>query len=132
MGSDSERDYLVVAAIDFGSTYSGFAYSFRDDPTKIHSPCVWYAGDSGLAAYQTPTCLLLNPDRTFNSFGFKAENKFAELCANEEHHDFYYFQKFKMELHYKVGSIKGFFFYLSSVCLCYHRKLLYLPISRSL
>ncbi|XP_048733950.2 heat shock 70 kDa protein 12A-like isoform X2 [Ostrea edulis] len=103
MGSDSERNYLVVAAIDFGTTYSGFAYSFRNDPLKINSPGVWYTGDSNLASYRTPTCLLLNPDRTFHSFGFKAENKYAELCTDETHHEFYYFEKFKMELYNKAG-----------------------------
>lgn len=108
MGSDSERNYLVVAAIDFGTTYSGFAYSFRNDPLKINSPCVWYAGDSNLASYRTPTCLLLNPDRTFHSFGFKAENKYAELCTDETHHEFYYFEKFKMELYNKVSNEDSF------------------------
>lgn len=32
---------LIVAAIDFGTTYSGYAYSFRDeyqkDPLKVFS-----------------------------------------------------------------------------------------------
>jgi len=34
-------DYLMVAAIDFGTTYSGYAFStisnFKLDPLKIHA-----------------------------------------------------------------------------------------------
>jgi len=40
-------DYLMVAAIDFGTTYSGYAFStisnFKLDPLKIHpsQPLCW-------------------------------------------------------------------------------------------
>ena len=36
----SKKDYLLVSAIDFGTTYSGFAFStrsdFKRDPTAAH------------------------------------------------------------------------------------------------
>ena len=37
MASSAGDDFLLVAAIDFGTTYSGYAFSFRatrDDPEK--------------------------------------------------------------------------------------------------
>ncbi|XP_062566605.1 heat shock 70 kDa protein 12A-like [Saccostrea cucullata] len=102
METGSERNYLLVAALDFGTTYSGYAYSFRNNPKEIYSPGVWNAGDGGLASLRTPTCLLLNPDRSFNDFGFNAENKYADLCADFKHHEFYFFEKFKMELYHKT------------------------------
>ena len=30
-----DGDYLLVAAIDLGTTYSGYAFSFRTDPEKV-------------------------------------------------------------------------------------------------
>ena len=32
------KDKLMVCAIDFGTTYSGYAYSLRKDPMKIYCP----------------------------------------------------------------------------------------------
>ena len=46
-GSSSECNKLLVAAIDFGTTYSGWAFSFKheyeSDPTRISSR-QWYGG----------------------------------------------------------------------------------------
>lgn len=28
---------LIVGAIDFGTTYSGFAFSFKNEPTKVNN-----------------------------------------------------------------------------------------------
>ncbi|XP_033730238.1 heat shock 70 kDa protein 12A-like [Pecten maximus] len=94
--------YLFVAAIDFGTTYSGYAFSSKDDfqkePLKI-SANVWNAGGRNLMSHKAPTSLLLNPDKSFNSFGYEAENNFAQLSEDGEHHDYYFFHHFKMVLH---------------------------------
>ena len=92
----------LVAAIDFGTTYSGYAFSLTHDELKFYGPQIWNSGHGGMSSLKTPTSLLLNPDQTFNSFGFEAEDKFAELVADENHHEFYLFQRFKMKLHCKV------------------------------
>ncbi|KAL4230096.1 Heat shock 70 kDa protein 12A [Mactra antiquata] len=100
---------LLVAAIDFGTTYSGYAFSFHSDymhePTKAQVPTSWVGGAGGLMSLKTPTVLLLNPDKTFNSFGYEAENKFLELVEDEEHQKYYYFRRFKMML-YEARSLK--------------------------
>lgn len=45
-------DTLLVAAIDFGTTYSGYAFSFRHDyqsePTKISTNLSWQCGGGGV------------------------------------------------------------------------------------
>lgn len=91
-----------VAAIDFGTTYSGYVFSLKKDPTQFYSQQTWNAGHGKLVSLKTPTSLLLNPDKTFHSFGFKAEDTYAELAEEGKHDKYYFFQKFKMDLHFKV------------------------------
>ena len=91
---------LCVAAIDFGTMYSGYAFSFRDTPHDIWSSQVWYAGTSQLASLKTPTCLLLKKDGSFDSFGYDAQNRYAEFAVTDNHTDYLYFHNFKMALHH--------------------------------
>ena len=94
--------HLLVAAIDFGTTFSGYAYSFKNDPLKIHHNATWNAGTENLMSYKTPTCILLNARKEFDSFGFEAENKYVYLAESDKHHGWMLFQRFKMTLHEKV------------------------------
>ena len=95
-------------AIDFGTTYSGYAFQFRHDYDEdkirsIFANTSWVAGDgNGLMSWKTPTTLLLNSDDSFNSFGYEAEEIYHELIENEEHHDYHYFRRFKMMLYDKA------------------------------
>ncbi|XP_071141897.1 heat shock 70 kDa protein 12B-like [Mytilus edulis] len=108
--AEKDRDYLLVAAIDFGTTYSGYAFSMRDtyktDPLKILANQAWNAGGRQLLSLKTPTCLLLNSKKEFDSFGYEAENKYAELVMDGEQEDYYYFHRFKMSLH-NNKNVKG-------------------------
>ena len=106
MEDQCEESINLVAAIDFGTTYSGYVFSLAHDELKFYGPQIWNSGHGVMSSQKTPTSLLLNPDETFNSFGFEAEDKFAELVADENHHDFYFFHRFKMELHWKVKNKK--------------------------
>lgn len=96
-----------IAAIDFGTTFSGYAFGSREelenDPTKIFAP-VWQAADGRLISFKTPTTVLLNNDEKLVDFGFDAETAYSELSENDEHADYYYFCRFKMMLCYKVIS----------------------------
>jgi len=103
------RDYLIVAAIDFGTTFSGYAFSFlhdyQRDPLKV---CAnnWAAGTGNLMSQKTSTCVLFKPTGEFHSFGFEAEDKYSDLALDNEHHEWYYFRRFKMKLYEtKVGNI---------------------------
>ncbi|XP_053396352.1 heat shock 70 kDa protein 12B-like [Mercenaria mercenaria] len=93
---------LLVAAIDFGTTFSGWGFSFRhefeSEPTKVFTK-PWPGGQLSLKA---PTSILIEPDGlTLHSFGYEAENKYADLVANEEHETWFFFQRFKMKLYEK-------------------------------
>jgi hypothetical protein len=106
-------DYLMVAAIDFGTTYSGYAFStisnFKLDPLKIHANQAWNAGGRQLLSLKTPIFLLLDGRKQIVYVGYEAENAYAELVLDEKHHDNYYFSRFKMRLY----NDKVFFFIIS-------------------
>lgn len=90
---------LIVAAFDFGTTFSGYAFSFNGDPLKIVTNQSWVAGSEQLISLKTPTCLLVDPEGNFHSFGFEAENKYAFLADDGEHIGWRFFRRFKMLLH---------------------------------
>ncbi|XP_074677822.1 heat shock 70 kDa protein 12B isoform X2 [Strix aluco] len=62
--------FAVVVAIDFGTTSSGYAFSFATDPEAIH----------------------------MMSFGYTARDYYHDLDP-EEARDWLYFEKFKMKIH---------------------------------
>lgn len=104
-------DYLVIVAIDFGTTFSGFAWSMRSElenyqrkPFESNLPRIsinqnWNSPSQNALSLKTPTCILLDPKKEFRSFGYEAEKEYVELAMTKEHHDFYFFQRFKMVLH---------------------------------
>lgn len=96
------RNYLMVAAIDFGTTYSGYSFSLRDEflknPLQIHT-ATWKTTCRLSTGEKTPTCLLLNKKREFVAFGYDAEDRWTDLILDKEQDDYYYFQRFKMNLH---------------------------------
>ncbi|XP_068713523.1 heat shock 70 kDa protein 12A-like [Montipora foliosa] len=91
--------YDVVVSIDFGTSFSGFAYSFnREDGSEdIYMNRAWGSAQ-GFPTHKTPTCLLLNPEKKFVEFGYEAAEKYAEL-EDDKDRSFYYFDRFKMLLH---------------------------------
>ncbi|XP_068800025.1 heat shock 70 kDa protein 12B isoform X1 [Struthio camelus] len=90
--------FAVVVAIDFGTTSSGYAFSFASDPEAIHMMRKWEGGDPGVANQKTPTSLLLTPEGVFHSFGYTARDYYHDLDP-EEARDWLYFEKFKMKIH---------------------------------
>lgn len=87
-------------AIDFGTTYSGFAFSFIKEQGKdsVFLNREWLNEQGGRTS-KTPTCLLLNSDLSFNSFGYEAVQKYAELQDDDCAEEYLFFQHFKMVLH---------------------------------
>ena len=94
-----EEKYDVVAAIDFGTSFSGFAFSFnhRDGSDDIYMNREWGSAQ-GYSTLKTPTCILLNPHKKFVKFGFEAAEKYAGL-EDASDQTFYCFDRFKMMLH---------------------------------
>ena len=102
------NDYLVVAAIDFGTTFSGYAFSmyheYQSDPTKC-STFTWTAGSGGLQSLKSSTCVLFDKHKKFAAFGFEAEDKYSDLALENEHHNWYFFRRFKMQLYKQIVSL---------------------------
>ncbi|XP_061173861.1 heat shock 70 kDa protein 12A-like [Saccostrea echinata] len=103
--SREDSNHQFVVAIDFGTTYSGYAFStrgdFTEDPIEKIVTNVWQAGD--LLSDKTPTTLLLKhiePDsrQEFVAFGYEAEDIYSRL-PEEEKDGYFYFRRFKMALY---------------------------------
>lgn len=113
-------DYMFVVAIDFGTTYSGYAFSSRDDfkkdPLIIVANQAWNAGSQRHLSLKTPTCLLLDDNEELVSFGYEAENKYADIVIDNEQDDYFFFQRFKMQLYKNKVKFKthmgSFFIFL--------------------
>uniref|UniRef100_A0A674P5I8 Heat shock 70 kDa protein 12A n=1 Tax=Takifugu rubripes TaxID=31033 RepID=A0A674P5I8_TAKRU len=90
--------FVVVVAIDFGTTSSGYAYAFAKEPECIHVMRRWEGGDPGVSNQKTPTTILLTPDRKFHSFGYAARDFYHDLDPSESKL-WLYLEKFKMKLH---------------------------------
>ena len=97
----------MVAAIDFGTTYSGYAFSttadYKKDKLKIHTNTEWSAGGRALISLKTPTCVLIDKTNPLlnqiDSFGFEAENNYADAVIDEQTDNYYFFNRFKMMLY---------------------------------
>lgn len=100
---NNKEKKIMVAAIDFGTTYSGYAYSskedYQKDPGKITVDTKWVAGSMSLISLKAPTAVLFDENQKFHSFGFEAENQYSELAQDKKHEKWYFFQRFKMRLH---------------------------------
>ena len=94
-----KEDLLLVAAMDFGTAYSGYAFSFRDKPDDFMMNQTWNAGSQKLISLKTPTCLLLTSDQKFKAFGYDAENEYVTQTRKGEHKKSYFFEQFKMKLY---------------------------------
>lgn len=92
------HQYFLVVAIDFGTTFSGYAFAFTRDPESVHMMRRWEGGDPGVTNQKTPTTLLLKPDGSFHSFGFGARDFYHDLEPDDAK-KWMYFEKFKMSLH---------------------------------
>ena len=93
---------VLVVAIDFGTTYSGYAYSFASDykasPLKVFSTNFV---SEGVQMAKVPTSVLFTPDQEFHSFGTEAEEKYARMSDEDskEARRWFYFERFKMTLY---------------------------------
>ena len=99
-------NYIFVVALDFGTTYSGYAFSSRkhynENPLNIQTNQGWQAGGVPLLSFKTPTSILLKNDGSFIAFGYEAEDKFYSEMANENHKNVMLFRRFKMKLYNKM------------------------------
>ncbi|KAL4230330.1 Heat shock 70 kDa protein 12A [Mactra antiquata] len=98
----NKNDSPLVAAIDIGTTFSGYAFQFKHEYQA--NPCNISSGVFGTArsvSVKEPTIVLFDEHKKFHSFGYKAEDTYAELFMDDEHHKWYFFKRFKMRLYDK-------------------------------
>ncbi|XP_052246888.1 uncharacterized protein LOC127855399 isoform X4 [Dreissena polymorpha] len=92
---------LVVAAIDIGTTYSCYAYSFSDefqrDRLQIYLNNHWTDGNQ-MHTCRAPTVALFDKNESLHSFGYDAESTYNNLVETNEHIEWKYFRYFKMHL----------------------------------
>nr|XP_034301188.1 heat shock 70 kDa protein 12A-like [Crassostrea gigas] len=98
--TSKEEWWSVVVALDFGTTYSGYAFWKKDtDPLDITSG-KWNTGlKDVLESLKTPTSLLLNKENEVIEFGFEAEKIFKELVEDGNDKEYRFFRQFKMKLY---------------------------------
>lgn len=90
--------HKTVAAIDFGTSYSGFAFSSQENPLEVVTG-KWKTNSSELLeSLKTPTSLLFKSNGLVESFGYEAEQKFKALVEENKHHDYRFFYQIKKEL----------------------------------
>lgn len=98
---------LLVAAIDLGNTFSGYAFAtsadINYDPLKCRIP-QWHASNTIFVSSKTPSTVLLNNGAQLVAFGFEAESKYADLLENGEGENYFYFRHFKMMLYDHVRT----------------------------
>jgi len=90
---------FIVASFDIGTTYSGFAFSFKYNPKQVYTNHVWKTTKHQFMSLKAPTCVVLTENKEFHSFGFEAENEYAELAENKKQGGLLYFHRFKMVLY---------------------------------
>ena len=94
-----ECPYRVVAAIDFGTTYSGYAYAFTDQPDSIYLMRRTDSNQLGVSNYKVPCILLLDENGEFDSFGNEARERYHDMEEGKAR-KYYYLEKFKLALHF--------------------------------
>ena len=102
----SQDECLIVAAIDFGTTFSGYAYSVKTKCGEVIMNKNW-GKETGMTSFKAPTCVLTKiaengRDHIFQDFGFQAENDYTNRLTGPEKDKLCLFNKFKMKLHREV------------------------------
>ena len=99
----------VIVAIDIGTAFSGYAFSFSGDRYNIYAmrqtdrcrPL-----ESGPSPCKVPTCLLLKPNGAFHSFGGEAMEYYNRELNGREQKEWWFFERFKMSLHSERVSLR--------------------------
>lgn len=97
----TENTSIITAAIDIGTEFSRYEFSLASkshgDPLLIFSPDL-RSDLTDRLSMGTPTCVLFNSKENFDSYGYKAEEKYSNLVLDDEHRNWYFFRRFRMML----------------------------------
>ncbi|MED6252349.1 hypothetical protein ATANTOWER_010499 [Ataeniobius toweri] len=93
-----EESYII--AIDFGTTYSGYAFSLTSREENVNPQVKLWGEEVGLETPKTPTCILFDENQQFVSFGYKARQTYLKTAGRDSRAKFF-FDCFKMSLYDK-------------------------------
>lgn len=88
------QTYQLVAAIDFGTTYSGYAFSWKKEPANFFT-----LKSSDMLSAKEPSVLLMDRSGELVAFGQDAVLKYKDYCDEKLQQNYFYFSNFKMTLH---------------------------------
>ncbi|XP_029936731.1 heat shock 70 kDa protein 12A-like [Myripristis murdjan] len=89
-----------IISIDFGTAYSGYAYSLTPRQAETDPIVKPWGKEHGFETPKTPTCILFNEDEEFFKFGYDAKMAYTKM-SNQEAKKYYLFENFKMSLYGK-------------------------------
>ncbi|XP_008402345.2 heat shock 70 kDa protein 12A-like [Poecilia reticulata] len=92
-------DSLIIA-IDFGTAYSGYAFSLTSKGEEIDPYVKVWGEENGLETPRTPSCILFDKQEEFVSFGYVAKKDYLSK-RGQEARDMFFFECFKMALYDK-------------------------------
>ncbi|XP_030581645.1 heat shock 70 kDa protein 12A-like [Archocentrus centrarchus] len=93
-------DNPYIIAIDFGTAYSGYAYSMTPRQAEIDPYLKVWGEEVGQKTPKTPTCILFDEHEEFFKFGYEAQFVYFKMRGDEAREKFF-FECFKMSLYGK-------------------------------
>lgn len=93
-----------IIAIDFGTAYSGYAFSVTTGDADSDPHLKYWGEEIGVVTPKTPTCILFDELEEFLSFGYEANLAYVRMRGDKAKKAFF-FQSFKMSLYGKVSKI---------------------------
>ncbi|KAM4608351.1 heat shock protein family A (Hsp70) member 12A.3 [Polymixia lowei] len=90
-----------IIAIDFGTAYSGYAYSVSPRQADIEPAVSSWGKEHGMDTLKTPTCILFSEEEEFLKFGYDAKIAYSKMTSGEAKKK-YFFENFKMALYGKT------------------------------
>ena len=98
MNEEENEKITVVVGIDFGSSGSGYAFSFMNEDKIYHLEIEGVDADKKI-----PTEIILDEKNEVLQFGYKCNEYLKEKGVNAGH----YFKGIKMHLYKKETTIKS-------------------------
>lgn len=93
---DTEQNYIrVVIGLDFGTSFSGYAYAFKNDQEVI---CRTDWPGQPMPYIKTLTQLLYSPEQQVEAWGYEAPTRLAQLREDEHIKAYSLLKNFKMHL----------------------------------
>uniref|UniRef100_A0A3Q4FXW1 Heat shock 70 kDa protein 12A-like n=1 Tax=Neolamprologus brichardi TaxID=32507 RepID=A0A3Q4FXW1_NEOBR len=91
-------DNSYIIAIDFGTAYSGYAFSLTKREAETEPRLKYWGQQVSLRTPKTPTCILFDEHGKFLSFGYEAQSVYFRTRGDEARKKFF-FECFKMSLY---------------------------------